>query len=107
MAGIGKVAIMQELVAAVMSAMRLTKNNLNGIFLIYDLGGGTFDVAIAESINGKVNLLTYEGKAICGGRDGDRRIFENIVTPWLRDNFSLPKNFIVDNNYRKIKDIVL
>ena len=57
MAGIGKVALMQEPVAAVMSAMRA--RNTDGMFLIYDLGGGTLDIAIAESINGRVNLLEH------------------------------------------------
>ena len=48
MAGIGRVALMQEPVAAVMSVMRHSPRE--GIFLVYDLGGGTFDVSIAENI---------------------------------------------------------
>ena len=102
MAGIGRAALMQEPVAAVMSVMRL-KDNLNGIFLIYDLGGGTFDISIAESVNGKVNLLATDGKEMCGGRDWDRKIFDNIVRPWLEDNFNLPEDFIIDINYKKLR----
>src|SRR5271157_5030 len=45
-AGLGKVALMQEPVAAVMSVMR--KRRSDGIFLVYDIGGGTLDVAIAQ-----------------------------------------------------------
>jgi molecular chaperone DnaK len=41
---------MQEPVAAVMSVMRQRKND--GVFVVYDLGGGTLDIAIAESIGG-------------------------------------------------------
>ena len=66
MAGLGAVTLMQEPVAAVMSVMRHTKQD--GLFLIYDLGGGTLDIAIAESINGRVNLLSHGGIAMCGGR---------------------------------------
>lgn len=66
MAGIGRVALMQEPVAAVMSVMRQRKND--GIFVVYDLGGGTLDVAIADSTGGKVNLLAHGGVAMCGGR---------------------------------------
>lgn len=92
MAGIGKVELMQEPVAAVMSFMRV--NGTDGTFLIYDLGGGTFDVAIAESIGGKVNLLTHGGLDPCGGRDFDRLIFYNIVLPSLgRENYNLPSEF--------------
>ena len=102
MAGLGRVKLMQEPVAAVMSVMRASPRNSSGIFLIYDLGGGTFDVSIAESTSGKVNLLTQDGKEMCGGRDWDRRIFDNIVVPWLKKNFALPDNFLADENYRSL-----
>lgn len=61
-AGLGKVALMQEPVAAVMSVMRHRKGD--GVFLVYDLGGGTLDIAIAESIAGRVNLLAHGGIAM-------------------------------------------
>ena len=98
MAGIGKVALMQEPVAAVMSVMRGAHSE--GIFLIYDLGGGTFDVSIAENIKGKVNLLAHGGIEMCGGRDMDRMIFNQVVIPWLLDNFTLPEDFIVNRKYK-------
>ena len=79
LAGIGKVALMQEPVAAVMSAMR--SRNTDGMFLIYDLGGGTLDIAIAESIGGRVNLLEHGGIAMCGGRDFDRVLVDNARPP--------------------------
>ena len=107
MAGIGRVALMQEPVAAVMSVMRSSGSKSDGIFLIYDLGGRTFEISIAESSNGKVNLLTQSGKEMCGGRDWDRRIFDNLVIPALRKNFNLPENFIADKNYSTLRHISL
>lgn len=101
MAGIGKVALMQEPVAAVMSVMRTRK--ADGIFLIYDLGGGTLDVAIAESIGGRVTLLANGGIAMCGGRDFDRVLVDNIVSPWLRENFKLPDNFTVQPSFKTLR----
>ncbi len=98
MAGINNVALMQEPVAAIMSIMRASKQE--GIFLVYDLGGGTFDVSIAENINGKVNLLAHGGVEMCGGRDIDRMIFNQIVVPWLRANFSLPEDFLINRKYK-------
>ena len=98
LAGIGRVALMQEPVAAIMSIMRAT--NLEGMFLVYDLGGGTFDVSIAENISGKVNLLAHGGIEMCGGRDIDRMIFNQIVVPWLTKNFSLPDDFLVNRKYK-------
>lgn len=96
-AGLGKVALMQEPVAAVMSVMRKRKGD--GIFLVYDLGGGTLDVAIAQSIGGRVSLLGQGGIAMCGGRDFDRRILDNIVTPWLAEHFNLPAGFNTHPKY--------
>lgn len=98
LAGLGKVALMQEPVAAVMSVMRSTKTS--GIFLVYDLGGGTFDVSIAENANGKVRLLNHGGIEMCGGRDIDRLIFNESVIPWLRSNFDLPEDFLVNPKYK-------
>ena len=89
---------MQEPVAAIMSVMRTSKQE--GIFLVYDLGGGTFDVSIAENINGKVNLLAHGGIEMCGGRDIDRMVFNQIVVPWLMDNFNLPDDLLVNRKYK-------
>lgn len=98
LAGINNVALMQEPVAAIMSIMRASKQE--GIFLVYDLGGGTFDVSIAENINGKVNLLAHGGVEMCGGRDIDRMVFNQVVIPWLRKTFELPEDFLVNRKYK-------
>lgn len=91
MAGIGRVALMQEPVAAVMSVMKVRK--ADGRFLIYDLGGGTLDIALAESITGRVSLLEHGGIAMNGGRDWDRLIVDGVIKPWLLENFDLPEDF--------------
>jgi molecular chaperone DnaK len=99
-AGLGRVALMQEPVAAVMSVMRQRKND--GVFLVYDIGGGTLDVAIAQSISGRVSLLSHGGIAMCGGRDFDRMLFDSVVKPWLLQEFSLPENLISDPSYKTL-----
>lgn len=101
MAGLGKVALMQEPVAAVMSVMRHRKGD--GMFLVYDLGGGTLDIAIAESISGRVSLLAHGGIAMCGGRDFDRMLLDNVVKPWLLENFDLPEDFSADKRYATLR----
>ena len=100
LAGIGKIALMQEPVAAVMSVMRVGKNKADGIFAIYDLGGGTLDVAIAESLSGRVNLLEHGGIAMCGGRDWDRVLIDNVVKPWLLEKFNLPEDLTINPDYK-------
>jgi molecular chaperone DnaK len=105
MAGIGKVAIMQEPVAAVMRVMRA--RNADGMFLIYDLGGGTLDIAIAESLNGRVNLLAHGGIAMCGGRDFDRVLVDNVVRPWLIEKFDLPEDFSVNPAFKSLTRLAI
>ena len=99
-AEIGKVKLLQEPVAAVMRVM--TDRNTDGIFLVYDLGGGTLDVAIAESIAGRVNLLAQGGIQMCGGRDFDRMLVDNVVRPWLRDNFELPEDLSANPTFKPL-----
>ncbi|MGK9018156.1 Hsp70 family protein [Pseudomonas aeruginosa] len=99
-AGLGRVALMQEPVAAVMSVMRQRKND--GVFVVYDLGGGTLDIAIAESIAGRVNLLAHGGIAMCGGRDFNRILFDNVVKPWLLENFDLPEDLAANPQFKSL-----
>ena len=100
MAGLGSVALMQEPVAAVMSVMKQRKGD--GVFLVFDLGGGTLDIAIAESISGRVSLLAHGGVAMCGGTDFDRSILDNVVKPWLLSQFNLPDDFTANSKYKAL-----
>ena len=100
LAEMGKVALMQEPVAAVMSVMR--GNREDGIFVIYDLGGGTLDIAVAESIGGRVTLHAHGGIAMCGGRDFDRALVAEVVAPWLRSNFDVPDDLLENASWRKL-----
>jgi molecular chaperone DnaK len=99
-AGLGKVALMQEPVAAVMCVMRHRKGD--GVFLVYDLGGGTLDIAIAQSIAGRVSLLSHGGIAMCGGSDFDRILLDNVVKPWLLSNFDLPNDLTINPQYKSL-----
>ncbi|MCL2715628.1 MAG: Hsp70 family protein [Alphaproteobacteria bacterium] len=100
-AGLGRVALMQEPVAAVMSIMRQRPSD--GIFVVYDLGGGTLDVAVAESVSGRVSLLAHGGIEMCGGRDFDRSLFRAVVEPWLSEKFDLPDGWTTNPDYKTLE----
>lgn len=104
-AGMNKVALIQEPVAAIMSIAK--QQTTNGVFIVYDFGGGTFDVSIAERVGNKINLLTNDGISFCGGRDFDKLIFENLVIPWLKDNFILPEDFRINEKYSNLIRIAI
>lgn len=103
MAGLGKVALMQEPVAAIMRVMK--DNQADGKFLVFDMGGGTLDVAIAERIGGKVNFLANGGLTMCGGRDFDKIILNEFVVPWLEENYSLPDDWRTLDEYKTLQSV--
>jgi len=83
-----------------MSVMKA--RNTDGTFVIYDLGGGTLDVALAEGLSGRINLLAHGGIAMCGGRDFDRLLIDNVVKPWLCETFDLPDGWASSSDYRSL-----
>ena len=104
MAGLEQVSLLQEPVAAALASIAFNKGK-DGVFLVYDLGGGTFDVALVLSTSGAVNVLAHEGINMLGGRDFDRLVFDNIVRSWLVENFLLPTNFQKDEQYRHLSTV--
>lgn len=100
-AGLEKVGLLQEPIAAAMASISQSKNK-NAQFLVYDLGGGTFDVALVQSINGSVNIVAHEGINMLGGTDFDKSIVNAIVRPWLLSNFDLPENFQTEAKFQKL-----
>ena len=59
----------------------------DGRFLVYDIGGGTFDLALVEASGGAVTIIAHEGVNMLGGRDFDRVILDSIVRGWLIEPF--------------------
>lgn len=103
MAGLERVALLQEPIAAAMAAMAGTPRD--GHFLIYDLGGGTFDVALAKAKDGEVAIVSHQGINMLGGRDFDRMLVHDIVRPWLKEQFTLPEDFARAPEYRRLMRI--
>jgi molecular chaperone DnaK len=105
-AGIGRIGLVQEPIAAAMASIadRQRRNSAlkDGQFLVYDLGGGTFDVAIVQSVGGTVNVVGHGGINMLGGTDFDRRIVNEIVRPWLMDRFDLPDGLQKDPTYQRV-----
>lgn len=103
LAGLENVELIQEPVAAAMASMAGAKRS--GKFLVYDLGGGTFDVALLEADHGEVRIIAQQGVNMLGGRDFDRMIVSEVVRPWLLANFDLPETFMRDPAYRRLARI--
>ena len=94
-AGIGQVTLLQEPVAAVMAATR--SRTEPGYIVVYDIGGGTLDVAVAEWTRKGIVLHSHGGVAMLGGRDIDRTIRKTIIDPWIESEFDMPADWKDDD----------
>ncbi len=80
-AGLNVLRIINEPTAAAL-AYGLDKQEGSQKVMIYDLGGGTFDVSILEIGDGVFEVLATNGDTHLGGDD-----FDNKIIDWLVDNF--------------------
>lgn len=61
----------------------------NGIFLVYDFGGGTFDVSILRCIEGAFEVLGISGNNRLGGDDIDSILAEELRQRLLSEEYAL------------------
>ncbi len=80
-AGLDVKRIINEPTAAAL-AYGLDKEGLDQKILIYDLGGGTFDVSLLEISDGVFEVLATNGDTHLGGDDFDQRVMD-----WIVDTF--------------------
>lgn len=88
-AGFKQVVLLQEPIAASLAYanMKKEKEMQEGQWLVYDLGGGTFDVALIKIKDGEMKVLDHEGDNFLGGADFDNLIVEKIIIPKLYENY--------------------
>lgn len=84
-AGLEVLRIINEPTAAAL-AYGADKDNSNHKILIYDLGGGTFDVSILELDDGMFQVLATCGNNKLGGDDFDKRIMDYIVSEFKKSD---------------------
>lgn len=88
LAGFKRCELLQEPIAAAM-AYGLITDSKNGIWMVFDFGGGTFDAALLKVEDGIMQVFDTEGDNYLGGKNLDYAIVDNIIIPYLMDNFDL------------------
>jgi molecular chaperone HscA len=83
LAGINVLRLLNEPTAAAVAYG--LDNAAEGVFVIYDLGGGTFDISVLRLSKGVFEVLATNGDSALGGDDFDRRIF-----CWILEQAALP-----------------
>lgn len=83
-AGLNVLRIINEPTAAAL-AYGLDKNK-NGTVIVYDLGGGTFDVSVLEINDGVFEVKSTNGITTLGGEDFDQEIIKYLITEFKKDS---------------------
>ena len=85
-AGLEVLRIINEPTAAALAYGLDKGENKNQKVLIYDLGGGTFDVSILEIGDGVFEVLSTNGNTRLGGDDFDNKVIDYLVAEFKKSN---------------------
>lgn len=105
LAGIQYSPLLQEPVAASIAYGFLEKMP-KGYWAVYDLGGGTFDIAIMSAKDGRLTVVDHCGDNYLGGKDFDWRVVERFIHPILSKEYNLPGLNRTDGNYKSLNAIL-
>lgn len=87
LAGFDYVVLLQEPIAAAMAYGFSNSENEN--WLVYDLGGGTFDVALISSKDGHLSVREHGGDNFLGGKNLDWLVVDKIIVPEITKKYEL------------------
>jgi molecular chaperone DnaK len=85
MAGLTEVELIQEPIASALAA-GWTEAEAKGYWLVYDLGGGTFDASLLETRDGFLRVVGHDGDNFLGGRDFDAAIVDWALTEFNEES---------------------
>ena len=89
LAGLEHSPLLQEPIAAAI-AYGASPSSRDKRWMVFDLGGGTLDIAVVSTRNGRLAVLDHQGDNRLGGKDFDRIIAEKLFLPPLTQQFALP-----------------
>jgi len=106
LAGFKYFELLQEPIAASMAYLEKSRG-LDGRWLVFDLGGGTFDAALVESEEGIMRIVDHAGDNYLGGKNIDWLIVEKIILPAILKKFKindiLNSSELKESFYRSLK----
>ncbi len=100
LAGFEHAEVLQEPVAAAM-AYGLDSKKKDGFWLVYDFGGGTFDAALLKVEDGIMKVADTEGDNYLGGKNLDLAIVDEIILPYIEENYRVD-SILEDDNKKQI-----
>ena len=103
LAGFRRCELLQEPIAAAI-AYGLSTDSKNGIWMVFDFGGGTFDAALLKVEDGIMQVFDTEGDNYLGGKNLDYAIVDNIIIPYLMENFNLSSTIADADKKQVLRD---
>ena len=100
LAGFKHVVLLQEPIAAAVSYGFQSTGNEN--WLIYDFGGGTFDIALISSKDGILSVLGHSGDNFLGGKNIDGDIVDAVIVPRILEKYQLTNFTKKNKKYQNI-----
>jgi molecular chaperone DnaK len=88
LAGLTHAPLLQEPTAAAL-AYGFQAADENSLWLVYDLGGGTFDSAIVQLRDGEFSVINHRGDNFLGGKLIDWKLVEELLVPAVAREFGL------------------
>lgn len=88
MAGFKHCELLQEPIAASM-AYGVSSEEKDGLWMVFDFGGGTFDAALLKVEDGIMQVFDTEGDNYLGGKNLGYAIVDNIIIPYLQENYAI------------------
>jgi molecular chaperone DnaK len=103
LAGFDYCELLQEPVAASL-AYGMNSKVKDGYWVVFDLGGGTFDAALMKIEDGIMNVIDTEGDNYLGGKNLDYAIVDNIIIPFLSSNYSISRIMADADQMEKLRN---
>lgn len=88
LAGFEEAPLLQEPIAAAIG-YGTDPVSVNQRWLVFDLGGGTLDIAVVSTREGRLNVLEHRGNNLLGGKDIDRAIVDHVLLPAVEATYDL------------------
>ncbi len=91
MSGFENIVLLQEPIAASLAFANNAGFSIEeGKWIVYDFGGGTFDVALTSLIDGELKIIDHEGDNFLGGNDFDSLIIDQFIIPEINKKVNIP-----------------
>ena len=103
MAGFDHCELLQEPIAASM-AYGLKADEKEGYWLVFDFGGGTFDAALLKVEDGIMQVIDTEGNNYLGGKNLDYAIVDQIIIPYLQENYTIEGILADETKKQSLRD---